>query len=107
MGLFKTQLRHVVRRLMHSPMFAGITLIALAVGIGANTAIFSVLNGVLLKPLPYPQSNQLVGVWETAPGLGLPELNASPSTYFTFREQTQTFQDIGLWRQESASVTGV
>ena len=107
MGLFKTQLRHVVRRLTHSPMFAGITLITLAVGIGANTAIFSVLNGVLLKPLPYPQSDQLVGVWETAPGLGIPELNASPSTYFTFREQTQTFQDVGLWRQESASVTGV
>ena len=103
MGLLQTQLRHVARRLMRSPLFAGITLITLAVGIGANTAMFSVLNGVLLKPLPYPQSDRLVGVWETAPGLGISELNASPATYFTFREENRTFQDVGIWRQESAS----
>ncbi|HUJ21275.1 MAG TPA: ABC transporter permease, partial [Bryobacteraceae bacterium] len=95
-----------LRRLMRSPMFTAVTLVTLAVGIGANTAIFSVLSGVLLKPLPYPDPGQLVGVWETAPGLGIREINASPATYFTFREENRTFQDTGLWRNGSVSVTG-
>ncbi len=88
-------------------MFTAITLLTLAVGIGANTAIFSVLSGVLLKPLPYPNPDQLVGVWETAPGLGWIDANASPATYFTFREENRTFQDTGLWRNDSVSVTGI
>ncbi|MBZ5592194.1 MAG: ABC transporter permease [Acidobacteriia bacterium] len=101
------QTRHVVRRLMRSPMFTAITLLTLAIGIGANTAIFSVLEGVLLQPLPYPNPDQLIGVWETAPGVGMPEVNASPATYFTFREENRTFQDTGLWRSDSVSVTGL
>ena len=107
MGSFRLQMKHVARRLMRSPMFTAVTLTTLAVGIGANTAIFSVLDGVLLKPLPYPDPNRLVGVWATAPGIGLPEVNASPSTYFTFREENQTFEDTGLWRTDSFSVTGL
>jgi predicted permease len=107
MGFIVNRLKPVVRRLAHSPMFTAITLITLAVGIGANTAIFSVLSGVLLKPLPYPNSDQLVGVWETAPGLGIKDLNASPATYFTFREEGRTFQDIGLFRSDSVNITGV
>lgn len=107
MGTFRNQTKHVLRRLGRSPMFTAITLLTLAIGIGANTAIFSVLNGVLLKPLPYPHPEQLVGVWETAPGVNFPEMNASPATYFTFREENQTFQDTGLWRTDSVSVTGL
>ncbi len=107
MGFFLHRLRPVVRRLTRSPMFTAITLITLGVGIGANTAIFSVLNGVLLKPLPYPNSDQLVGVWETAPGLGLKQIEASPATYFTFREGNRTLQDIGLWRNDSVNITGL
>ena len=107
MGSFGMQMRHVVRRLMRSPMFTAVTLITLAVGIGANTAIFSVLEGVLLKPIPYPNPDQLVGVWETAPGVNFPEVNASPATYFTFREENRTFQDTGIWRSDSVSVTGL
>jgi putative ABC transport system permease protein len=91
---------------MRSPMFTAITLITLAVGIGANTALFSVLSGVLLKPLPYPHADQLVSVWETTRLQGLGEVNASPATYFTFREEGRAFQDVGLWRSDSANVTG-
>ena len=105
--MLRTQLRHVVRRLMRSPLFTAITLMTLAVGIGANTAIFSVVNGVLLKALPYPNPGKLVGVWQTAPGLGIKELNASPATYFTYRDESRTFEDIGLWRNDSVSVTGI
>jgi putative ABC transport system permease protein len=88
-------------------MFTGITLITLAIGIGANVAIFSILNGILLNPLPYPEPNRLVGVWQTAPGLGIKDMNAAPATYFTYREESRTFQDIGLWRSDSVSVTGL
>jgi len=88
-------------------MFTVITLITLAAGIGANTVVFSVLEGVLLKPLPYPHSEDLVGVWHTALGINLPEVNMSPSNYFIYREQGRTFQDIGLYSGDSVSVTGI
>src|SRR5437868_7122382 len=102
-----TQLRHVLRRLVRAPMFTAITLITLAVGIGANTAIFTVVRGILLKPLPYPDADRLVGVWETAPGLNIPDLNASPATYFTFREESRTFSHIGIYRHDGLSITGL
>ena len=101
------QLNQVFRRLGRAPMFTAVTLITLAIGVGANTAIFSVLDGVLLKPLPYPHADDLVGVWHTAPGLNIKELNASPSTYFIYRDQNRTFQDIGLYTGDSVNVTGV
>jgi predicted permease len=107
MSSFKDQLRQVLRRLGRAPMFTAITLITLAAGVGANTVVFSVLEGVLLKPLPYPHSEELVGVWHTAPGINIPELNMSPSNYFTYREQGRTFQDIGMYQGDSVSVTGV
>ena len=107
MGSLSDQLRQVLRRLRRAPMFTAITLVTLAVGIGANTAIFTVLEGVLLKPLPYPRSNELVGVWLNAPGVNIPDLDLSPSDYFIFREQGRTFQDIGLYHGDSVTVTGV
>src|SRR5258707_4566905 len=107
MSSFKNQLRQVLRRLGRAPMFTVITLITLAAGVGANTVVFSVLEGVLLKPLPYPHSEELVGVWHTSPGLNIPELNMSPSNYFIFREQGRSFQDIGMYQSDSDSVTGV
>jgi len=107
MSSFKDQLRQVLRRLGRAPMFTVITLITLAAGVGANTVVFSVLEGVLLKPLPYPHTEELVGVWHTAPGINIPELNMSPSNYFIYREQGRTFQDVGMYQGDSVSVTGV
>src|SRR6202048_240279 len=107
MNSFANQLRQVLRRLGRAPVFTVITLITLAAGVGANTVVFSVLEGVLLKPLPYPHSEELVGVWHTAPGINLPELEMSPSDYFIYREQGRTFQDIGMYQGDSVSVTGV
>ena len=107
MGFLAAQLRQVLRRLGRAPFFTAVTLLTLAVGIGANTAIFSVLEGVLLKPLPYPHPEELVAVWLTAPGINLKEVNLSPSTYFVFREQSHTFQDIGVTTGYSLNITGL
>ena len=101
------QLLHVGRRLRRSPAFTGIVILTLAVGIGANAALFSVLNGVLLKRLPFYKSDELVGVWGTAPGIGLKRLEAAPATYFTYREENRAFQDIGLWQPGTVSITGM
>jgi predicted permease len=104
--MFNDQLRQVLRRLSRAPLFTAITLLTLAVGVGANTVIFSVVEGVLLKPLPYPHPEQLIGVWHTAPGIGMKELNMSPSIYFIDREQNTTLQDIGVYDGDSLNVTG-
>ena len=106
MGKFSDQLRQVLRRLGRAPLFTIVTLITLGVGVGANTVIFSVLEGVLLKPLPYPHPEQLIGVWHAAPGIGITDLNMSPSNYFIYREQNTTLQDVGVYDGDSLSVTG-
>jgi putative ABC transport system permease protein len=102
-------LQQALRRLARTPLFTAMALLTLALGIGANTAIFSVVDGVLIKPLPYPQADSLVGIWHTAPGIsGLGDsISCSATMYFTYREENKTFQDIGLWSDEDASVTGL
>jgi predicted permease len=104
--MFSDQLRQVLRRLSRAPLFTAITLLTLAIGVGANTVIFSVVQGVLLKPLPYPHPEQLIGVWHTAPGIDIKELNMSPSIYFIDREQNTTLEDIGVYDNDSLNVTG-
>jgi predicted permease len=106
MRMFFGQFRQVLRRLSRAPLFTAITLLTLAIGVGANTVIFSVVEGVLLKPLPYPQADRLIGVWFTAPGINIPQLNMAPSNYFIDREQNTTFQDIGVYNGDAFSVTG-
>jgi predicted permease len=88
-------------------MFTAVTLLTLGLGVGATALIFSVVENVLLKPLPYPHAEQLIGVWYTAPGVGIKELNIAPSVYFIDREQSATLQDIGAYDRDSLSVTGV
>jgi hypothetical protein len=98
---------HVLRRLRQSPMFTTITVITLALGIGANAAIFSVLEGVLLKPLSYPDPDHLLAVDHAAPGVNLTSAGIAPFLYFTYRDQNQTLQDIGMWTGDSLAVTGL
>ncbi|MGB6899412.1 MAG: ABC transporter permease [Candidatus Acidiferrum sp.] len=107
MKTFLVHLKQVFRRLAHAPLFTAITLITLAAGVGGNTVVFSVLEGVLLKPLPYPKPNELIGVWQTAPGINITDLNMAPSNYFIYREQNQTFQDIGIYNHDAVSITGM
>ena len=105
-------IKFTFRRLRKSPGFAVTVLLTLGIGIGANTTVFSVVNGVLLKPLPYPDSDRLVALWLNAPGAaGLANftsgLRLSASMYFTFAEQNRTFQSLGVWAPGTANVTGL
>ncbi|MDP6606612.1 MAG: ABC transporter permease [Dehalococcoidia bacterium] len=100
-------LRRLARGLLRAPLFTSVAVVTLAVGIGANTAIFTLVYGILLKPLPFDEPDRLVAVWHKAPGLGFDQLNMSPSTYLTYREQSRAFEAIGLWDNAAASITGV
>jgi predicted permease len=99
------ELRVLARRMGRSPGFAAVTVLTLALGIGANTAVFAVLNSVLFKPLPFAEADRLVAVWHSAPGVNIPELNSSPSTHFTYADENRVFSGIALWRQEGNTVT--
>jgi predicted permease len=100
-------LRYGARILLKKPGFTLIAIFTLALGIGATTAIFSVVNGVLLKPLSYHQPEALVSVRLTAQGWTVKDWALSASNYFIFREQSDAFQDIGLYRSNSVDVTGL
>ena len=106
MRFMPARLRRVGRRLLRAPLFSAVAILTLAVGIGANAAIFSVVNGVLLKPLPFDEPDRLVGVWHTAPGINIPLLNQGPTNYFVYREESRTFTDFALWDGTSVSITG-
>ena len=96
----------IARRLLRMPLFTSVAVITLGLGIGANTAIFSVIRGVLLKPLPFDEPERLVGVWHTAPGLNLPLLNQAPSLYLTYREESHVFEESGMWATDAVALTG-
>jgi len=97
-------LRYGARTLRKSPGFAAVAILTLALGIGANTALFSVVNGVLLNPLPYPQANQLVGLWwDRSPGQhsSIPYLN-----FLDWQKQNTAFSAVGAYQQDNMIVTG-
>lgn len=103
--------RYVLRGLRHNPTFTAVALLTLAIGIGANTAVFSVVNSILLKPLAYPHPEQLVALHQDAPGMAGSNntggLMLSGSMYFTYSEQNHSFQALGVWLPVMATVTGL
>jgi putative ABC transport system permease protein len=108
-------MRHAFRRLRRAPSFTAAVVLTLALSIGANTAIFGVIDSILIRPLAYPDAGALVGVWHAVPGLpdltvcpGCPRatIGLAPSMYFTYRDENRTFQHIGWWSSAGASVTG-
>jgi predicted permease len=104
---FVARLRHSVRKLLRAPLFTGVAVLTLAVGIGSNTAIFSVVNAVLLEPLPFHDPDRLIGVWHEAPGLGFDQVNQSPALHFTYVEESRTLASVGMWDNSHVSITGL
>jgi putative ABC transport system permease protein len=97
-------LRYAIRMLAKSPAFTFVAVVTLALAIGANTAIFSVVNAVLLRPLPYPQAEQLVGVFGTQPTLA--EAPSSPANFLEWRIENQVFERIATWNGQGFNLTG-
>ena len=87
-------------------MFTIVALLTLALGIGANIAIFTVVNSVIIKPLAYPEPEELVGVWHVAPNITSigGNINCSPTMLFTYREESRTFEEFGLWSDRKSVV---
>ena len=104
-------LRQAARGFARNPAFTLVAVLTLAIGTGATTAVFSVVDGVLLKPLPYPEPDELVAVWHDAPGApGLTAvaggLQMSPSMMVTYQDESRSFEQVGIWASENANVTG-
>ena len=103
---FRNDVRHSLRRLARAPGFTLVAVITLALGIGASTAIFSLINGILIEPLPYPDADQLVGIWHEAPGLGIERFELSDAMYLTYRERSSSFDEVAIWGNRSRILTG-
>jgi putative ABC transport system permease protein len=99
-------IRYGVRGLLKRPGFTVIALITLALGIGANTAIFSVVNAVLLRPLPFQKPEELVIVWEDATFVGFPHNTPAPANYVDWKAQNQSFVDMAASHETSFNLTG-
>jgi predicted permease len=102
------ELRFAVRVFRKNPGFAATAVLTLALGIGATVAVFSVVNAVLIRPLPYPDPDRLIGLWHSAQFQAITSRNVrlSSTMYLTYREHHRTFEHVGLWRSGSATVTG-
>ena len=99
-------LRYALRMLRRSPVSTFIIIASLAIGIGANTAIFSVVNGVLLKPLPYPNPDRLAVLWLRSPGINIPEDWPSPGQFIDVRSENRSFQEMSISQGRSATLLG-
>jgi putative ABC transport system permease protein len=99
-------LRLATRSLFRCPAFTGVVVLVLALGIGASTAIFTLVDAIVLSPLPFEDSDRLVAVSHTALGRGLQNVGQCAAWHLTYEEENEVFEDIGMWGQGSAAVTG-
>ena len=100
-------LRFSAGSLLKRPTLTIISVITLAIGIGANSAIFSVVNALLIKPLPFPELDHIVAIWEKQPSQGMERNEVALANYLDWRSQNKSFEQIGLYRWWSTNLTGI
>jgi predicted permease len=105
MDAFFRDIRHALRNLLRTPGFAFVTILTLALGIGANTAIFSVVNAVILRPLGYPQPERLVYISSQFPKMGFDQFWVSPPEFFELQERTRAFSAVGAFATNQANLS--
>src|SRR5437868_25200 len=97
--------RYAARALSRARGFSAATIATIALAIGAGCAVFGLVNAVLLRPLPYPNSDRLVGIWHTMPGLGIRTAKQATGTYTIYREGARSFEDMGIYISLAATLT--
>ena len=105
-GPVRQDFREATRFLTRHPGFAAVIVLTLGLAIGINSTIFSVLHGVLLRPLAYTQPEQLVGLWESNPAQGLERSQVSAATYLDWRQRARMFREMGIYRYRGYTLTG-
>jgi len=109
MSVLTQDLRYAVRQVRKAPGFAAVAIVTLALGIGANTSIFSVVNGVLLRSLPFPDSDRLVRVWHTPPQSSFPGISTfaiSPANFLDWQNQNHVFSSMAIYGFRGFTLTG-
>src|ERR1041384_3305763 len=101
-----SDLRYGLRLMRQAPAFTAIAVVALALGIGANTAIFSTFDSVLLRPLPYQDPDRVVMVWEDRTAAGFPRNTPAPANYLDWRTMNRSFTDVAATAFAFANLTG-
>jgi putative ABC transport system permease protein len=107
MDNLRSDIRYALRSLSKRPGFTFIAVLTLALGIGANTAIFSAINALLLKPLPFPELDRVVAVWDKMPSRGVLHNEVAMANYLDLKAQNQSFDQLAIYRWWSANLTGV
>ncbi len=106
MNAFLQDLKHAARSLAKSPSFTAIAVLTLALGIGVNTAVFSVADAVLFRPLAFARPEELVRIYDTNPSRGIPRFSSSPPNFVDWREQNRTFSGMAAYTETSATLLG-
>jgi putative ABC transport system permease protein len=107
MDALLNDIRYAIRNLIKRPGFTLIAVITLALGIGANSAIFSAINALLLRPLPFPELDRVVAIWDEMPSRGIIHNEVAMANYLDWRAQNQSFEQLALYRWWSANLTGI
>jgi predicted permease len=104
---FIRDIRGALRAVNRRPGIAGLAVLVIALGIGSTTTVFSLIIGILLRPLPYANADRLVAVWNALPGAGFDQFAQSAALHFTYEDQSQTVESIGLWTSGRVTITGI
>ncbi len=105
LGDLLRELRLALRALARKPLYSGVTVLVLALGIGASTAIFTLLDAVVLSPLPFDEAHRLVALRYTGPGLGMENVNQCAAWHFTYEDENRVFEDLGMYGGGTSAVT--